>query len=89
MAIPDGMRRLTVDLAEGLREDLEEASVGDGVSAPARLRALATIWREDASLQARVTALAHQQRVAARKRAARSRQATLAARASGVAHKAG
>lgn len=77
MAIPAGMSRLTVDLAIPLRRDLELAAEVDEVRAPARLRALATLWQTDPQLQERVRELAHEQMSEARERAVRSRRQTL------------
>lgn len=83
MAVPAGMRRLTVDLAEPLRRQLEDCAEDDGVTAPARLRALATLWQQDPGLQERARQLARTQHRQARERAVRNRLATLQERRSG------
>lgn len=81
MGVPEGWRRLTVDLPGPVRDRLGAAAEGDGVTPPARLRALATLWESDPVLQARASDLAMSQKAAARQRAVRSRRATLRARA--------
>lgn len=77
MAIPAGMRRMSLDLARSLRDRLEAAAEGDGVPAPARVRALVTLWESDPRLQERAAELAMAQQSEARRRAVRTRQATL------------
>ncbi|MGB5952034.1 MAG: hypothetical protein WBG57_05885 [Ornithinimicrobium sp.] len=81
MAVPAGMRRLTVDLSVSLRAELGASAEQDGVPAPARLRALATLWSQDPDLQARVVDVARAQQAEARERAVQSRLRTLNARA--------
>lgn len=80
MAVPAGMRRLTVDLNAALRAELRSSAEQDGVPAPARLRALATLWAQDPNLQAQVVDVARAQQAEARERAVRSRQRTLEAK---------
>lgn len=80
MAVPAGMRRLTVDLSVSLRAKLAASAEQDGVSAPARLRALATLWEQDLDLQGRVVDIARAQHAEARERAVQSRRRTLEAR---------
>lgn len=80
MAIPAGMRRMSLDLARSLRDRLESAAEGDGVPAPARVRALVTLWESDPHLQDRAARLAMTQQSEARARAVRTRRATLARR---------
>lgn len=84
MAIPAGMRRMSLDLAWSLRDRLEAAAEGDGVPAPARVRALVTLWESDPRLQERAAQLAMAQQSEARQRAVRTRQATLLRRQQGA-----
>lgn len=78
MAIPAGMRRMSLDLAHTVRDRLETASERDGIAAPARVRALVSIWQSDPQLQQRAAAVARQQQDEAKARRVRSRLATLA-----------
>lgn len=80
MAIPPGMHRVTVDIPIATHEAMQDASLEDGVTIPARLRALAVLWQQDSQLAPQVAALAHQMRAAARRQAVEARRSTLAAR---------
>lgn len=81
VAIPAGMRRMSLDLARSVRERLEAAAEGDGVPAPARVRALVTLWEADPRLQERAAVVAMEQQSEARRRAVRTRRETLRRRA--------
>lgn len=55
MAIPEGMRRMSVDLPEEHAKALEAARAADGLTSQTRVAAMVAVWVEDESTRGPVT----------------------------------